>query len=289
MKPFKSILILIFFSSFSILAQENHFKLFKAYDRNGNQVEISDKIEDIKSSDVVFFGELHNQAISHWLSLRILKSLPVDNLVAGFEMFETDQQIFLDELSKGLIKGNKLEDVTHLWSNYKTDYAPLVEYCLKNDIRVLATNIPRRYASITAKVGLDSLSKLELSSEVVPKTNFDLPEDYKTYDQIKNMGGHGHGMTMEYFVQAQAIKDYTMATMISNALNSGAKRVFHLNGSFHSTQFEGIVGFLTNINPGISVFTVEVVIQGDLAELNEENKGKADLIIVLPSDSPVTY
>ncbi|MCX2744988.1 ChaN family lipoprotein [Mangrovivirga sp. M17] len=280
-------LVSISFFSFSAFSQEYQFELFKAYDSNGNQVKISDKVENIKSSDVVFFGELHNQAVSHWLSLQILKLLPEDGLAAGFEMFETDQQIFLNELSRGIIKAEKLKDVTHIWPNYETDYAPLVNYCIENDIQLLATNVPRRYASITAKVGLDSLSKLEIPSIYLPQSNFDLPQDYVTYDQIKNMGGHG--MNMEFFVQAQAIKDYTMATIISNALNSGVKKVFHLNGSFHSTKFEGIVGFLTNINPDISVFTVEVVIQDNLAELNEENKGKADLIIVLPSDSPVTY
>ncbi|NMM49381.1 ChaN family lipoprotein [Marinigracilibium pacificum] len=280
--------VILFFFSFPVQSQNSSFSLYQAFDSEGNSVQIPDKLNEIKNADVIFFGELHNQAVSHWLSLRILKSLPTEGLVAGFEMFETDQQMFLNELELGIITNKKLESVTHLWPNYSTDYAPLVDYSLSNSVSLLASNVPRRYASIVSKVGLDSLLLMQLPSDLVPEKKFDLP-DYDTYNQIKQMGGHGHTMNMDYFVEAQALKDYTMATSIAKEFENGAKKVFHLNGSFHSTQHEGIIGFLTNKNPGLSVFTIEVIMQEEINQLEKENLNKADLIIVIPSDSPVTY
>ncbi|MEZ4981018.1 MAG: ChaN family lipoprotein [Saprospiraceae bacterium] len=43
---------------------------------------------------------------------------------------------------------SELDSTARLWSNYKTDYAPLVDFAKENDLQFVATNIPRRYASL---------------------------------------------------------------------------------------------------------------------------------------------
>jgi sialic acid synthase SpsE len=47
-------------------------------------------------------------------------------------------------------------EITQLWSNYQTDYR-LWSILLKENLRFIATNIPRRYASMINKMGIKAL------------------------------------------------------------------------------------------------------------------------------------
>lgn len=79
---------------------------------------------------MVFFGELHDNPIAHWLELEITKDLYSEkgkNLILAAEMFETDNQIMIDEYYSGSIKESSFEGEVRLWSNYKTDYKPLLK------------------------------------------------------------------------------------------------------------------------------------------------------------------
>ena len=46
----------------------------------------------------------------------------------GMEMFESDNQLILDEYLHGQITGDRFEDEARLWPNYSTDYAGLISY-----------------------------------------------------------------------------------------------------------------------------------------------------------------
>ncbi len=58
---------------------------------------------------VVFFGELHNNPISHWMQLEVSKSLLSRNPVFGAEMFEADNQVMMTEYLDGIISSQKLK------------------------------------------------------------------------------------------------------------------------------------------------------------------------------------
>jgi hypothetical protein len=63
-------------------------------------------------------------------------------------------------------------EITQLWSNYQTDYRPLVDFAKENNLRFIATNIPRRYASMINKMGIKALK--ELSPEALALIGPDL-------------------------------------------------------------------------------------------------------------------
>jgi uncharacterized iron-regulated protein len=42
----------------------------------------------------------------------------------------------------------QLDSTARLWKNYKTDYKPLVDFAKENYFDFIATNMPRRYASV---------------------------------------------------------------------------------------------------------------------------------------------
>ena len=100
---------------------------------------------------------------------------------------------------------------------------------------------------------------------------------------------HVHKMdaTVSFFPQAQAIKDATMAWFIHKNYTEG-HLFFHLNGSYHSDDSEGIVWHLKKYRPELNVKTITTVEQEDVTQLNEENK-KADFIIVVHETMTKTH
>ena len=84
---------------------------YKIFTGEGRKTDYSDMVKVAMKADVVFFGELHDNPISHWLELELTKGLFADkgkNLVLAAEMFETDNQLIIDEYFAGLFQGKLL-------------------------------------------------------------------------------------------------------------------------------------------------------------------------------------
>ena len=101
------------------------------------------------------------------------------------------------------------------------------------------------------------------------------------------MGGHGGPMS-ENFAKSQAIKDATMAHFITKNLKQGVP-FLHLNGSYHSNNFEGIIHYLLKANNKLKVLTINMVEQENIEQLATENQGTATFIIAIPSDMHHSY
>ncbi len=264
------------------------------YDSEGRNLKYQKMIETISTADVVFFGELHDNPISHWLEYEVTADLfkvAGNNQVTGAEMFEADNQLLLDEYLGSKYQADKFEAEAKLWKNYKTDYKPLVEFARNNGLPFIATNIPRRYASIVSKGGfevLDSLSP-EAKTYIAPlPVSYD-PElkCYKDMLSMPGMPGMG-GKPNLNFPKAQAIKDATMAHFIAANLGEG-KKFIHYNGAYHSDNYQGIIHYLRIYRPDIKVATITTVLQDDISSLAEENKGVADFIVTVPQTMTRTY
>jgi len=260
------------------------------FDNTGKTISYEKMIKKLKTADIVFYGESHNNPIAHWLELEITKSLyeaKKENLVLGAEMFESDNQLIMDEYLSGKIKYKSFRNEMRLWPNYSTDYKPLVEFADSNKLPFIATNVPRRYASIVAKSGFegsDSLSP-EAKKFIAPlPINYD--ENLDSYKNMMDMEDTTH--MSDNFPKAQAIKDATMAYFIQKNLEKG-KIFIHYNGSYHSDNHEGIVWYLKNANPKLKILTVSCVEQKNIQELKETNKNLADYIFAIPETMTKTY
>jgi hypothetical protein len=99
------------------------------------------------------------------------------------------------------------------------------------------------------------------------------------------MGGNAKP---EYFAQAQAIKDATMAHFILKNWQKG-KIFLHFNGSYHSDNFESIFWYLKKQNPNLKIVSIASVEQKSITELEKSNFGKANFVLAIPSDMTKTY
>lgn len=262
---------------------------YALFDSKGKRTKYKKLAKAAKSADVILFGESHNSAIAHWLQNVVAHELRAAGpLSIGMEMFESDQQEALDQYLAGEIKSEQLDSIGEgLWSNFKTDYQPLVDWAGKNDVPVIATNVPRKYARVVFKEGFAGLESLPAEEKKLLPT---LPVPYDAtlpgYVKMLEMMPGGHGG--ETFPMAQAIKDATMAHFIVARKQVG-RAFLHLNGSYHSDDYEGIGWYLKQYAPELKVLTISTVEQEGVGTLEAEFLGKADFIIVVPELMTKTY
>ena len=272
---------------FTICFQAQDKKSYQLFDRNGKKVSYKKLLKTAQGTQVVLFGEYHNNAISHWLELELTKDIAQTKpVVLGAEMLEADNQKQVNQYLKGEIDQKKLDSTARLWPNYKTDYKPLVDFAKENNSQFVATNIPRRFASMVSKKGFEALETLTIEEKncVAPQP---IPYDSSLpgyVEMMKMMGEH----TSPNMPKAQASKDATMAYFINKNLKDGATFI-HYNGTYHSDNFEGISWYLKTYNPNIQIITISSVEQKDLTKLEKENYNKANFILVIDEDVTKTY
>jgi uncharacterized iron-regulated protein len=263
---------------------------YKIFDSKGKEVSFENLIKGSNKSEVIFFGELHNNSIAHWLQLQLLKNIheKEQKVILAGEFFERDDQLNIDEWFADKLTDKNFEAEAKLWNNYQTDYKPMMLYAKKNSIPFIATNIPRKYASMVSRkglIGLDSLS--EEAKNFVAPLPIEVDKNLPGYVGMKDMM-HGSGMNADFMVEAQAVKDATMAYSLFDYLGKG-NSILHINGSYHSNNYEGIIWYLRKAYPKTKILTISTVEQESVKELEEKSKGIADFIIVLPTDSPKSY
>ena len=281
----KIVLIVTTFFCGVLYAQEK--APYKIYDRVGQEISYSKMLSMTNKSDVVLFGEMHDNSIIHWLQLELTKDLSQKkNLVLGAEMFEADNQDELNLYLQGKITQKQLDSTARLWKNYRTDYKPLVDFAKEKKFNFIATNIPRKFASLVYKksfLALDSLST-EQKSWIAP-----LPIAYDAeLPGYKAMLDMGDGHSNENLPKAQASKDATMAYFISKNLKPETTFI-HYNGTYHSDNFEGINWYLKKYVPKVKIVTIATVEQDDIVRFEKENQNKADIIIVVDKDVTKTH
>lgn len=264
---------------------------YSLFDEKGVKVGYEDLIERLSLSDVVFIGEIHNCPIAHWLEFEITKSLysiHKSDLAMGAEMFESDNQLILDEYMSGLISSERFEAEARLWDNYSTDYEPFVYFAKEHSIPFSATNVPRRYAAMVKEHGMASLVKLSEEAKTylppLPIVFEYNEEEAQAYEMMAAM--RGNKVDYRQYAEAQALKDATMAWFISQNLKHN---FIHINGNFHTDFGKGIIPYLKRYRPDAKIVTIATVRQEEIDKLEEENIGRADFYICVPEDMTFSY
>jgi uncharacterized iron-regulated protein len=263
---------------------------FIIYNSKGRKVNFSQMKNALSEESFVFFGEFHDNPISHWMELEITKdlyNLHGEKLKLGFEMFEQDQQGILNDYIKGVIDDTSFSNSCRLWLNYSTDYDPIVQFAKQKGLFCLASNVPRVFASRLFKKGRASLDTLsDLQKTYVAPLDFKVDTTLSQYAALLEMGAH-MGSAIN-FVEAQAIKDATMAYFLLKNWNTD--EVFlHFNGAYHTDYYQGIIWYLLKENPDLAIATITTVSQDDTNKLEKEHFGKADFIICVDNDMTKTH
>jgi uncharacterized iron-regulated protein len=270
---------------------------YRLFSTQGAPADYDQMLSQLAQADVVLFGEQHNDPLAHWLELQVAKDLArlkgPGKLVLGLEMLERDVQPLVAGYLAGAVPDSAFERQSRPWPNYATDYRPLLQFARQAQVPVVGTNAPRRYAQQVARGSLTALDKLPAAekSYLTPlplKVDFDLP-GYKNMAAMFGGDASAHGGGARNVIQAQALKDATMAHFIRASLAPG-QTLLHLNGSYHSDHHDGIVAYLrTQAKTPLRIKTLSVVTQSQLQELDKENADLADYLIVVPEDMTKTY
>lgn len=284
----KLLFYFILFLNFSIYAQE--IESFRIYNSKGKKVNTKRLIKELQKKDIILFGELHNNPIAHWLELKIAQELHKTNsLILGAEMFETDQQPYLNAYLNNEITQQNIDSNIRLWPNYKTDYKPLVDFAKENQIPFIATNAPQRFSTMVYREGLEKLESSLTESEKIflPPLPFIYNPELPGYKAMLSMFGDAQHANKN-LPKAQALKDATMAHFILK--NWGNNITFlHFNGDYHSRNYEGIYWYLTQKNTSAKITTISTVEQENVLLLEKDYLNSADYIIVVDQDMTKTY
>ncbi len=289
----KNIFITLLLISFCSLSAQN-LKAFQFYNQKGKEMSTDQLVKKLAEYDIVFFGENHNSSINHWLQLKITEALfhkKNGQLVLGAEMFERDNQSQLNQYLNGKFDAKTFKDSARLWNNYATDYKPLVDFAKNQKLKFIATNMPRKYASQTAKEGLESLNILnEKEKTYIAQLPVKVTLETPGYPEMKTMmGEHAEGTKVMNFISAQAVKDATMAESILKNFEAG-KIFIHYNGNFHSKEFGGIYWYLKQKNPNLKMAVISVF-ESENQELKVPEKDyiPTDFNLIVPADMTKTY
>ena len=281
--------IILVCAAFAAIAQPR--PAYAIFTGEGKEVDYGKMLKALYDADIIFIGETHNCPIAHWLEYEIASDLikrSSKGLTLGAEMFESDNQLLVDEYTQGLISSDKFEAEAKLWDNYWTDYSWMLYLAREHGLKFVATNVPRRYASYVKDNGLEALQTL---SEEAKSLMAPLPIPFDKAVQDEAMFGFmqmigGKGAKDSHFAEAQAIKDATMAWFIAQNFD---RKFIHFNGNFHSDNRGGIIPYLEAYLPGKKIATVCSARQDCIKSLDKENRGRADFIIVVPTDFTMSY
>ncbi len=285
-----TLMMLVLMMATSLYGQKKPaYQIFTEKNKKANYEKM---LKACSKADVVFFGESHNNPVSHWLQLELTKDLyEVNNgeIILGAEMYESDGQLLLDEYFGGQITQKSFEKEMRLWPNHKTDYKPVLEFARKNGLRMVATNIPRRYANLVFRKGLSSLDNLsDEAKQFIAPLPITVDLELKAYKDLYEMDMGGHGGPKENFPHSQAVKDATMGYFIHENLEEG-KTFIHYNGSYHSDNFQSVMHYLKQLNPDLKIVTITTKDQEYISDLNDDSQGTANYIICVPESMTKTY
>lgn len=288
-------------SNLAAQVTEQNYRIYSV--KLSKEVSIADIITDMKNNDVLFYGEEHNDSVTHYLEHKILESLYneyAENVTLSMEMFERDVQPVMNEYLNSDIREKNFKKDARAWSNYR-DYRPMVELCKTNNLDVICANAAGRYSNLAGRKGQNGLMALPAESK---KYFAPLPYDTasgKYYEKLVGLFDQGSSKkkkkesnsNMESFslVMAQSLWDATMAYSISDYFKTHpSKKVFQVNGRFHSDEYFAAVTQLKKYSPDIKCLVISSGSDKSFPDIDwKKHAHLGDYIIITDPKVPTTY
>lgn len=271
---------------------------------SGRDVSFARMADDAAKADVVFFGEQHDDAETHKAELALLTAIGErrGKVILSLEMFERDVQPLVDAYLAGAMGEAEFRAQSRPWPNYETDYRPLLELAREKHWPVLASNVPRRLASMVSRKGLAAVDSLPATDRAFVAQELLCPKDQYYTNFVEVMGG-GHGgaapspataaapaaSMVDLVYEAQCIKDETMAESIAVArMKSGEGTVVvHFNGSFHTDFGLGTAARVRRRLPLAKTVVVSAVpTPAPMAAAAKELVGRGQYIVIVKRLAP---
>jgi uncharacterized iron-regulated protein len=243
--------------AFSQKKIEDHFKIYDT--RTKQLISVEQLVQNSAGTDVIFFGEEHNDSAGHYLEDTIFKALHKqlgNDLALSLEMFETDGQTVLNEYLAGFIPEDRFSKDVRLWTNYK-DYRPMIEYAKRNKIPVIAANPPRRYVNLVSRRGMSSLDSLSKDAKkFLPPLPYDTLTGHYREKFLEVMKGSPGGDNPRVY-HSQSLWDAGMSYSIFKFHRKNkSKKIFHCVGKFHVDEKLGIAAQLHRRNKKLRIINI---------------------------------
>jgi uncharacterized iron-regulated protein len=220
------------------------------------------------------------------------------------EMFDRDVQNVMNEYLSGAIREKNFSKDTRVWSNYR-DYKPMIEYAKENKLDVICANAAGRYSNLAGRKGQQALMDLPKLShpnfaplpydtasgayykKLIALTSHEAPATNDTAKKalpVMSMGGFN-------LIMAQSLWDATMAYSIAEYLKSHqGKKVFQVNGRFHSDEGFAIVTQLLKYRPKTTYKVISTSSDESFPNIDwEKFKQLGDYVIITDPKVPKTF
>ncbi|HYX42725.1 MAG TPA: ChaN family lipoprotein [Pyrinomonadaceae bacterium] len=270
---------------------------YHIYDGTGKTATLAQVVDAINSNEVVLIGETHNDQTAHLIERQLLEGayarLAHDadkhnerRLALSLEMFERDVQTPLDEYLAGLITEPQFLASSRPWKNYQTDYRPLVEFARAHELTVVAANAPERYVNRVARLGRDSLKALspDALAWLAPLPYPAASPAYAAKFKEAMGGGEMHGTHGNpYLLDAQVLRDATMAHSLAEQLRQQHALILHVTGIFHTEGRLGTPEQLRTYRPQTRVLVLTIAPASTNATDIKQLAGSGDFVFVTES------
>lgn len=272
--------------SLSLNAQK---KAYAVFDDLGGKSSYDKILKKAEKADIILFGERHGNSINYWLEYELAKDIFEninEDIVLGTQTYQSDNQLIINEyLGAHLDYPTFNNDVSKGESNH-IEYRQLLDFARSYQLPFIATSIPNRYIKMVSKEGFKAFNHLsKKATGFICPTPFKYDENLPGYMAIKRMKNHGK-ISSEHLAQAQATKDATMAHFIMKNYRDGST-FLHINSTYHSKNFEGIMWYLKKANPNLKILSIQCVEQDNLDKLALENESLGHFIIVTPTSMTI--
>ena len=307
----KRIVLICLLCPFLTLAQdklsESNYRVYSV--KLGKEVSLNEIVNDMGEHDVLFYGEEHNDSVTHYLEKTMLQLMYAKygaQMALSMEMFERDVQPVMNEYLKGFIKEKHFTKDARAWSNYR-DYKPMVEFAKEKGLDVVCANSPVRYNNLAGRKGEDELLKLPAESQ-----EFFAPVPYDTatgdyYEKLTGLPQHSTSTTPDTtkkaappamagmggfdMVLSMSLWDATMAYSISEYLkHNKGKKVMQVNGRFHSDQGFAAAAQLKHYRPKAKQLIISTGSDESFPNIKwDDFKKDGDYIIITDPKVPKTF
>lgn len=196
-----------------------------------------DLITRLRRADVVFLGEVHDNAEHHLIQTQVLQALmsTPGRYALGVEFLQRPHQQLLDQYVKGALSEKAFLDRLNWKQAWGFDYhlyRPLMQLAREKAARIVGLNAPREIVRKVARKGLEGLSaedRRRVAREIDLQN-----EDHRAYVR-RTFEFHPHGdlSSFEYFYQAQCTWDETMAETVAAYLTGDRRKMVVIAGNGH--------------------------------------------------------
>ncbi len=232
--------------------------------QSGKNLTSAQLASKLQKYDVVFFGEYHDQSEIHQYELELLEAMykaKGEKLALSMEMFEADNQSKLNNFLADTLSEENFLAASRPWPNYRTDYAPLVNFAKEKKMPVIAANVPRFLAAHVAKNNASTEGVEAQYQQWLPKHTYAPEGAYKDkfYAQMSSPAAPMKmpPQRLAAVYAAQCLKDDKMAESIAAFADAHQNmQILHINGCFHSDAHLGTAQKLEALRPELKVAVI---------------------------------